>query len=98
MLFCTRIGPPVHEKDLCQPKKFSLLPQNQKQSTISCYNQFSNFTHRPKKSPRKYDPGPKGPIETLPELMVLCEDRYEVLMSMLEEEMQRQHIDQVCYG
>ena len=39
-----------------------------------------------------------GPIETLPELMAVCDGRFEALLAMLEEEMPRQQIDQVSTG
>ena len=44
---------------------------------------------------KKGFPQLSGPIETLPELMAVCDGKYEALLAMLEEEMPRQHLDQV---
>ena len=51
---------------------------------------------RPKKdSKKKGFPNISGPIETLPELMAVCEGRFDALIALLEEEMPRQQLDQV---
>ena len=46
---------------------------------------------------RKGFPDLRGPISSLPELMAICDSKFEVLAAMLGEEMNRTDLDQVTY-
>lgn len=44
---------------------------------------------------KKGFPNLKSPIESLPELMAICDGKFDALMAMLGEEMGRTELDQV---
>lgn len=61
----------------------------------------SNYNCRPWKghgAKKKGYPDIKSPIETLPQLMAVCDGRFEALNAMLGEEMDRAHLEQVRFN